>query len=709
MKRIPGILLLLAVIVASNFFVSCRLGSDGPSWDVQVMAPLASGELSIENLIPDSVMQEDEDHFIRLVFEQDIYELKMTDFLNMPDTNYQFAAYLDSIKLNPLEVMQAITLGDIFTETGLALFIPDGSTTSIPALNGISSNNLQIDASEYFTTMTLAEGLLDIRIQNNLPVAITNLVFEVLNASDLTLISRDTFSIIYPGTMELKTINLAEKTIEGNLVANIVNMGTPGSGGQAVLINYADALETTFKVYNIRPYSATAIFPSQDLIDKGDVLIFGINEIALNSIIVRSGVMTIEGYNTVEDPVEFMYELPALIKGTDTFSVDGVIAAGSNGQASVLQMEHDVSGYDLNLQGPGYVESQVGADLNANGIIDADTINTVFFLSRASIDSTGNLISLSLQDSFIFRSALRDLIPEYASGFLGRDTLEATGIAELDFPDIFDPGSVDLEQTRLRLKVSNQLGLQAKVTLEQLKAHNTTHGLSEDLETAVSPELFIEKPIDPHSIQLDVIPTVSYFELNETNSNINELTALSPNQVEYQLQVFLNHNQPIPPIGAGTDFIYERSRLKAALEMEVPLSLIATHFNLEDTLQWNTSLDELEEVSNGRLYALVDNSFPFEASIELSLLDTLTGELEPMVMLANQIEAGSSDGINHDYARSVLEIPVDEQLMVKLQSPQAILARINFRTIPTNEYVKIYSTQRLNIKLTADFSYQIKP
>ncbi len=698
---------LLLILLFTCTLLSCKRELQQSSWDVDLIAPIAKSSLNIENLLHDTLTLADENDFISIVFEQEFYELGMSDFLNMPDTNYSFSAYLDSLKLNPLEVSQQLTLGDILVETGLAVFITNGSNFAIPPLNGLSSDDIEIDASEYFTTMTLSQGLLDIRINNNLPIPISDLVFEIINANDMSMVSRDTFPSIPSGSEIVKTVDLAGKTINGNLIANIVNMSTPGTGGQVVTIDYSDALVTSFKVYNIKPYSATAIFPAQDLVNKGDVIYFNISEIALNSISVRSGVLTVEGYNTVEDPVEFMYKLPGLVQQADTFVVAGVIEAGSTEEASILIMEHDVSGYELNLQGPGYVERWYGRDLNDNGIIDEDTINTVFVLARASIDSTGNLIALSLQDSFIFRSALRDLIPEYATGFLGKDTILASGSTELDFPEIFANANIQLEQTILRLSVSNQLGMQAAVSVNSLKASNTRTGNSSTLQTQQTPLIYIDKPIDPYSIYESVVPVRNYFDIDHTNSNITELTSLSPNLIEYDIAVYLNHDVTPPPLGAGTDFIYESSRLKASLELEIPLSLMASNFMLEDTVPLDLEAYDFEAIQGGTIYLIADNSFPLEANLELFLLDTIDSNSQILQLINPSIQAGIIDGNNSSPRRSIINIPINSEILDQLRNAHSLRIKSVFNTKPVDTFVRIYSHQKLEITLTAEFNYQL--
>lgn len=682
---------------------SCNPEIKESQWDIGALVPIGSTSLSIEAIVPDSLAGNSDDSLITLVFEQELYEVEPIELLNMPDTQYQFRAYLDSIKISPIELEQQVTLGDILTESGFAIFIPNGSNMALPPITGITSSNIQINASQYFTSMTLSQGFLDITIKNQLPVDITNLIFEVLNADDLSLISRDTFALIPKSSQALKTISLVGKTIRGQMIANIINMNSPGSGGTPVLINYTDAVIARLKVYNLKPFEATAIFPAQDLVNKGDKVYFNIGEIALDYIECVKGFLTIQSYNTIEDPVHFMYKIPGLTMNGDTFVVSGTIAAAQNGQATVVNQVHDVSGYNLDLRGAGPFEQAAGMDLNANGHIDADTINTAFILARASIDSTGNLIHLSLQDSFIFKSSLTELIPLYAKGFLGRDTLPISGSATIELPEILRTANVELEETTLRIGVTNQFGFSNQLAINKVEASNSHSGLSSSLNVAQLPRLSMIKPVNPFNSTMEVIPTYSEYLLDQTNSNITDLTEIFPDRIDYDFTLFVNAGVTPPPIGQGTDFIYNSSRLKASLNMEVPLHLLASDLILKDTILFSADKIDFGAVQSGKLFFIVDNEYPLAANLGLSLLDSSSGESIALGLSPSIIQgiSGSETSV-----KTILELSLDDQTLEHFRQSEGIILSATFGTTGSAP-VKIYQSKSIQITITGDFVYTV--
>ncbi|MCF8372796.1 MAG: hypothetical protein K9H64_14320 [Bacteroidales bacterium] len=706
-KRYLFLLTLILIV-----FFACRKEFQKPTWDIGVSMPLFNASLTIGEIIPDSLTGDGSDSLISLVWENDIYRFSLDSFLSMPDTSYKYAAYLDSIELGTMNIQQVVTLGEVIDAAGLAWLITDGSPFAIPPLTGLTYDDIIIDANEYFQTMTLNKGYIDITIENNLPIDITNLIFQMVNSEGGDELVLDTFDIIASGSTETKTVSLAGKTVKGSLVGNIINMDSPGTNGTVITIHYADALVTKIKVYNLEPYSATAIFPKQNLIDKGDKIYFELGEIQLNEIVIREGKLSIDAYNTVADPVYFTYTLPGLTTTNgDTFRVSGTIDAAINGQASVLHLIHDVPGYKLDLRGAGPVERFFNKDMNGNGIIDPDTINTIFVKALAGIDSTGHLISLSLQDSFIFQSALTDLVPEYGNGFLGRDTFSSSGSDTIEiFKDLLD-GDISLEDALITLEVSNQIGINAGLFIDDLSAANEETNESASLQiTGIENPFLFSKPTDPMSLTTPITPVTKRYTLDNSNSNANHLIEILPNLISHGISFYINPNMDIPAIGEATDFIYYDSEMKAKLDIEIPLSLIASNLSLSDTFEIAVDSNSIENISNGKLYLHVVNHFPLAAHIELFLLDDLGQQISELEVLSNIGAATYSQILQTVVAPDIsrLTIPVPDAQLDNLVAASFVLAKIKFFSMPLNEYVKIYSSYSMELVLSADADYRVE-
>lgn len=68
------------------FFVSCRKEPRNPSWDVDVLAPLVKSKLTINNIIADSLLQENPDNSLDIVYKYTLSSFNMDSLFSIPDT-----------------------------------------------------------------------------------------------------------------------------------------------------------------------------------------------------------------------------------------------------------------------------------------------------------------------------------------------------------------------------------------------------------------------------------------------------------------------------------------------------------------------------------------------------------------------------------------------------------------------------------------------
>jgi hypothetical protein len=65
---------------------ACRKDIEKPSWDTEILAPLVSATLNVNNLLPDSLLQANADSSLKIVYQNDIYKLNMDTLFKIPDT-----------------------------------------------------------------------------------------------------------------------------------------------------------------------------------------------------------------------------------------------------------------------------------------------------------------------------------------------------------------------------------------------------------------------------------------------------------------------------------------------------------------------------------------------------------------------------------------------------------------------------------------------
>lgn len=82
MKRLQGFILFLACLAV----LSCNKRDNPLTWNADWTAPLAHGQLTISDLLPDSLLVSNPDSSIQLVFNSDLYTLDFNDLVELPDT-----------------------------------------------------------------------------------------------------------------------------------------------------------------------------------------------------------------------------------------------------------------------------------------------------------------------------------------------------------------------------------------------------------------------------------------------------------------------------------------------------------------------------------------------------------------------------------------------------------------------------------------------
>lgn len=672
---------------------SCKRDIDHSSWDVAVITPLVKSSLTIDDILPDSLLQTNTDNSLSLVYSSTFYEASLDSLFQYPDTNIVYTAKLDSLVLGNQSFDTTLTIVDIAMMAdpviALGLVLANGSYMAIPPIDPISSGPIPQDVSEYFETMTLVEGYLDFVIVNDLPIDVTNVIVSLKNQSNNSVILEDTFLIIYAYSSDTFSIDLAGKTIEGKLVAELVNLESPGSNGNAVLIDTSDAVTVSIQMRDLHPSSATAKFPTQNVVNKIDYLPMDKISQELTFIKVKSGTIHVEAVNTLQQELHFKYKIHSATLNGDTFVVENVIPAAPLGGSSSFNKDYDFAGYDLNLT------------LGATG----DTVNTLKQELIGTIDSSGQLVTITLADSFYVNSGMMGIIPEYAYGYMGNDTFSFG--PEYTTYSFFEnmTGTLDFEDVNVNLRVNNGIGCNAKVDLKQLGASNTESGKSVLLQgTAITQPFIIDAATDNPLTSAE-----SKLTLNDasTNGTASQFFEIIPNQLSYEMQLVLNPGETPPLLGTGTDFIYYDSKLEASLDVEIPLSLIANDLTLSRTLDFAlVESDQSKRIKDGELILSVENGFPFEAELQLFMLD-VNEQVIDSLFSSNKVAAATmgSNLIVSDIKKSKLTIPVNSDKINKLYQTQYIKIVVSFTTASTTQHVKIYNNYSFDIQLVGDFNY----
>ena len=101
MKKI--LLLFSFFFLTAVFFFSCRKENKNPSWDVDVLVPLVKSTLTINNIIPDSLLHINSDNTLDIVYRNNLSSFNADSIFLIPDT------VLDTIIVPPTATLSPCT------------------------------------------------------------------------------------------------------------------------------------------------------------------------------------------------------------------------------------------------------------------------------------------------------------------------------------------------------------------------------------------------------------------------------------------------------------------------------------------------------------------------------------------------------------------------------------------------------------------------
>jgi len=665
---------ILFIALTILLFFACKHELERPTWDVDMVLPIAHTQLNINNIITDTldIITEDENGFISLVYKESLLNVDYESLLLLETTSEETTIKIDSVDFDDVVIEHVITIGSVINEIPLGTWaFPDGSQRDIPAMPGIIQNDtINIDASEYFETMTLYNGMLNLDLTNGFPTDISNVSFALYNSTNQNIIATFSTPLIESGDTYSESVSVAGETLDHLMIGIINNMDVDASNG-LVLINYTDAITTKISITEIKIMEATAYFPNQLLHEEKVEESFELGSARLTEIGIKTGSVIINAISTLPDTGTIIYAIPSLTKNGAIFETIVKVPPNTNGEPTQFTFSFD--GYIMNLTGE-------------DGRVGGDTVNTIYATLEAYLDSTGELETIHQVDSFYLFNEY-SFTPEYAKGYIGQDTLAfGPEIIETDVFNLIQSGNIDLESAKISIAIDNYIGADASFQINNLSALNDETEVSAQIDNNAMH--IIERA--SLSGQNNITPTHT-----EINIEANEMLAIFPNKINTSATFYLNPNEQ----SAIEDFLFPAYPMEANLAVEIPLSFIATELTLSNSSE--IEIESIEEIET--LYITIENGLPLEAKLELLAIDE-AGQVIDTLMANQHILAGltNAEGKVTKSTSSNLEINNTD-----LNNIKSIKATASFSTQPQQEYISIYSDYTMNITLSAKVSKTI--
>jgi len=426
--------------------------------------------------------------------------------------------------------------------------------------------------------------------------------------------------------------------------------------------------------------------PGIELFNILDDKVLSIGSAKITDAIVRQGLIDFEVTNMVDKDVICTYEIPCATKNGITFQTTRKIPANSIG-ANIYHEVFDISGYTLNLRGP----------LNTKA-----NILTTHVIGK--LDTLGPSVFVHSTDSFIVNAKFNSILLNYVKGYFGNEQVSATGNSAFSIFNHIIGGTLDMEKIHVNLSITNGFGVDARLVINSLVSTNTHTGnaialTSPLLGTAIN----INRATEANTYPVPVNP--STYSFNMDNSNLEQLIENLPDQLSYTVNMETN---PLGNTSCGNDFFYYNYGMKAALNMEIPLSFVANNLTLCDTVNYAISKPSNgSSLKSGVFKLIVGNGFPFETSVHIYILNpsndiidslNISGVIAPGIMEGNKVVAKS---------RSIINIPITGVNMDRIYYAKKLKIVSRFNTANAPQYMKIYNNYTIDFKLTGDFKYQL--
>ena len=705
MNKVFKCFFFLLVIVI--YLSSCQKNS-GTAWDAGILAPLASTNLTLSNLVKDTILHTNPDSSLSISYQNTVYELSLADqYIHIPDTSIGQKYTIDSLLLPNISIYYKISLGTMAKNMiangqpllGYYLLNQNGHMDSLPLVTGLTLSPFYFDASAFYQSATLADDRISFNVDNHLPVAIQNVTYELRNAISNTLLLSGTMPYIAPGASYYQDFRLQGVTIESRMKLTVTSFTIPGTGGNLVLIDTSNYVGIGAYIDNIKLDSAVARFPGQDIVSKNQELTQNIGDRKFTYVDCKEGTLKVAITSAVHQPLHLLYKLVgAYDKNGNPLTATSFVPAATGGQLSTINQNYDLSGFAINLTG-------------ANGT----KFNTYTQIINAHIDSTGALTSISSSDSIHIQYFLQNIKPNYIKGYAGRDTIHFSGSTPFSVINMFGNSSANalmFNRASMTVSIDNGIGIDGNVMINNLTSVNAS-GASVTLSDhsanpVIGRSLYIGRARD-----FPLVPAVSTFNISSTTSNITDFLNNLPNKINYDVLIKTN---PSGNRGTYDDFAYLDSKMKVNLSVNIPLSFIANNLTLLDSFNFTLgySQKDVANIKDGTLHLLIDNKFPLQANITLLAYDNNWHLLDTLLSNAQINAAHLNSSCRADQAvRSILDVHADAALIDKIRNVAHAVLRVTFNTKSSNaicngQYLNIYSDYNIDAKITADFNYKVK-
>lgn len=442
----PFLLFTLSLLVLAVLFLSCSVEKPvAPKWETKLTVPLIDKTFTVWDILGDNdKIFVGQDSVVGLQISKELNRYSIGERLKIDGIQKGFEAEVGNFTVTaPDTAKVGISLAEIYPP---AQNIPPGQKTVIPAFD-FESPAKAAKPFESFQYVKLAQGVLDITVKNNLPIAlgvppnkplVAKIWAESPTGEPLDVVTFESQIPAYGKVTE--SIDLAGHVIPSQIYVAAAG-ASPGTNGQQVTIDPNWGFTVSAYIHDLKVAEAVAKIPSQH-VEHRDV--FPIEDsVAIRSATVKRGRIRLSIRNDLPITAAIGYELPDFRRnGTPLHGVLNLPSRQLSEQTIVLD------GYTLE-PGEGARPGEQALHFNWS----FDTQNT-----------GDNMVHLYATDKVVAEIKTDEIVFSQIRGELGNVRIDLEPVTKhVSVPEHLD--SLRFGQVTLEVDVQHTLGIPARADI----------------------------------------------------------------------------------------------------------------------------------------------------------------------------------------------------------------------------------------------------
>ena len=646
-----------------------------------VLTPIGQGIIKATDIFKqDSNLRYSNDGSIRFVFPADTFlSIEADTLLNGVKLGKSFTLFeVGNLEVQPTSVTinHSIEKVNQFNDQPLKGQITnlDGQNARLPGFTSPKAIVDTIPDQTEYELLNLSSGKTYCQLTNNWPNNINKLKIEVLDLKSTTPnLPVMEYEIVNcaPGEIARDSFIFDQTALSNSLVMSITELMID-STNQNTLIDLTNELNIELSFVNCKASSGRAKIPEQAIpVRSASVdLSQPDSREKLRNIEFGKALIPVSVQSSLNTGADISLLLPdATRNSTNIDPINKFVSKGTS------DLDIDLSNCRLNM----------GADTAQ----DYNMLRVQFF---GTLKASTSVIDFSSTDFFKINYDATNSSFKYADGYLGSDTFEVF-LKDLNVSQLSDfLSNLKMENPTMVVNVSNSFGVDSEVEL---------------MVTAVSKEgteldLDIDK-INPPFPSIAERGTLKYetFKIDNNNSNFSEGLKLPAQTFNVRARVVFNQNGFID----YTDHLIDTSRLIVSFGAEIPLELSSDNIEYIDTIDIGNNLSQLEGVEEVELTLATENSFPFDASLDLFYatqdFTVIDSQISVQILKSADVDP-QGNPLTPAKTKSQILISKAQIEKFKQRAPRYILVRANISTyqngsvpVRINQNCQIYTALAL--------------